>query len=88
MALAGALQVNTMLEELDLGETDLVSTCTFSGGEVVFCECLVGKGWGPGRGYSGFQVTGMIEWGEKSKPKKIPGPKFNPQKIPCRIFEP
>ena len=29
MALAGALQVNTMLEELDLGETDLVSTCTF-----------------------------------------------------------
>ena len=24
MALAGALQVNTMLEELDLGETDLV----------------------------------------------------------------
>ena len=34
MALAGALQVNTMLEELDLGETDLVSTCTFSGVEV------------------------------------------------------
>ena len=26
-----------------------------------------------GRGeYSGFQVTGMIEWGQKSKPKKIP----------------
>ena len=24
----------------------------------------------------------MIEWGQKSKPKKIPGPKFNPQKIP------
>ena len=40
MALAGALQVNTMLEELDLGETDLVSTCTFSGGEVVLYECL------------------------------------------------
>ena len=55
MALAGALQVNTMLEELDLGETDLVSTCTFSGGEVVLYECLVG------RGYSGFQVKGMIE---------------------------
>ena len=32
MALAGALQVNTMLEELDLGEIDLVSACTFSGG--------------------------------------------------------
>ena len=25
----------------------------------------------PGLGYSGFQVTGMIEWGQKSKPKKI-----------------
>ena len=22
--------------------------------------------------YSGFQVTGMIEWGQKSKPKKLP----------------
>ena len=28
---------------------------------------------GEGRGeYSGFQVTGMIEWRQKSKPKKIP----------------
>ena len=25
-------------------------------------------------------MTGMIEWGQKSKPKQIPGPKFNPQK--------
>ena len=25
----------------------------------------------PRRGYSGFQVTGMIEWGQKSKPKKV-----------------
>ena len=32
-------------------------------------------------GYSGFQVTGMIEWGQKSKPEKITGPKFIPQKI-------
>ena len=53
-------------------------------------------------GYSGFQVTGMIDWGQKSKPnkilkasynpphppKKIPTPKNNPQKIPCRISEP
>ena len=31
-------------------------------------------------GYSRFQVTGTIEWGQKSKPKKIPGPKFNPKK--------
>ena len=53
---------------------------------------------GLGGGYSGFQVTGMIEWGQKSKPqkslglqtkpKKIPGPKFNPQKLQCRISEP
>ena len=30
------------------------------------------------RGYSGFQVTWMIEWGQKSKPQKIIGPKINP----------
>ena len=47
------------------------------------------QGWG----YSGFQVMGMIEWGQKSKPKeiprasnktpqKIPGPTINPPKIP------
>ena len=35
-----------------------------------------------GRGYSRFQVTGMIEWGQKSKHQKIPGPKINPPKIP------
>ena len=28
-----------------------------------------GGGWGVGR-YSGFQVTRLIEWGQKSKPKK------------------
>ena len=32
------------------------------------------------RGYSEFQVTGMIEWGQKSKPKKNPEPKFNLKK--------
>ena len=46
----------------------------------------------PGGGYPGFQVIGMIEQGQKSKPKKsqglqtnhpkIPGSKFNPRKIP------
>ena len=53
-----------------------------------------------GGGYSGFQVIGMIEWGQKSKPKKkkpiassktkkkISQPKFKPTKIPCLIFEP
>ena len=38
------------------------------------------------RGYSGFQVTGMIEWGQKSKPKKIPGPNFNPQKSHAKFL--
>ena len=36
-----------------------------------------GGGGGEGGGwvgfYSKFQVTGMIEWGQKSKPEKIPG---------------
>ena len=27
---------------------------------------------GVGRGYSGFQVTGMLKWGQQSKPKRIP----------------
>ena len=43
---------------------------------------------GRGGGYFRFQVTGMIEWGQKSKPKKTPGPEFNPKNIPCRISEP
>ena len=38
------------------------------------------------RGYSGFQVTRMIEWGQKSKPKKIPGPNFNPQKSHAKFL--
>ena len=43
-----------------------------------------------GGGYAGFLVTGMIEWGQKTKPKKIPGPKIPPppEKIPCRISKP
>ena len=50
MALAGALQVNTMLEELDLGETDLVSTCTFSGGGGGTLWMFGGEGVGPREG--------------------------------------
>ena len=49
--------------------------------------------------YSEYQVMGMIEWGQKSKlkeipgvsnktPQKIPGPKINPPKIPCQISKP
>ena len=30
--------------------------------------------------YFKFQAKEMIEWGQEEKPKKIPGPKFNPQK--------
>ena len=44
-------------------------------------------GGGGGCGYSWFQVTGMTEWGQNSKPKKIPAPKFNPPKISCHIKE-
>ena len=56
-----------------------------------------GEGGGGG-GYSGFQVTGLIEsaknknpkesLGFQTNPKKNGGPKFNHQKIPCRISEP
>ena len=28
---------------------------------------------------------GDDEWGQNSNPLKIPGPKINPPKIPCRI---
>ena len=31
-------------------------------------------------GYFKFQAKEMIEWGQEEKPKKIPGPRFNPQK--------
>ena len=37
-------------------------------------------------GYSGFQVTGMIEWGQKSNPPKISVPKCNPPKNPMPNF--
>ena len=30
------------------------------------------RGGGGGGRYSGFQVTGIIKWGQKSKPKIIP----------------
>ena len=53
------------------------------------CVCLE-PSRGRGGGYSGVQGTGMIEWGKnqnppkslglQTKPKAIPGPKFNQQK--------
>ena len=48
-------------------------------GNILGCK----QGQGGYSGFSGLQVTGMIEWGQKSKPKKIPGPKFNTKKMPC-----
>ena len=33
-------------------------------------------------GYSGFKVTRVIKWGQKSKPQQIPRPKINLQKNP------
>ena len=33
-------------------------------------------------GYSGFQVTGMIDWGQKSKPNKILKASYNPPHPP------
>ena len=39
-----------------------------------------------GGGYSGFQVIGMIEWGQKSKPKKKPIASSKTQKnLPTKI---
>ena len=63
------------------------------------CSCYVTCVIETQGGYSEFQVTGMIEWGQKSIPKKIPrasnktqkkipGPKIYPKKIPCRNSEP
>ena len=54
-------------------------------------DLLPGGGGGERRGVlriSSDQVTGMIEWEQKSKLQKIPAPKFNPPKISCRISEP
>ena len=43
----------------------------------MFCANLHKRPGGV-RGYSGFQVTGMIEWGQKSKPNKILKASYNP----------
>ena len=42
--------------------------------------CFRAQGVGGGGRYSGFQVTGMVKWGQKSKPIRITRPKINPQK--------
>ena len=46
--------------------------------------CIYSPG---GRGYSGFQVIGMIEWGQKSgKTQKNPWTKISPLKSPMLNF--
>ena len=57
----------------------------------IYCTHVASRG--SGGGYYGFLVTGMIELGQKSKPKNIPrtfnntqkihGPKINPQQEPA-----
>ena len=37
---------------------------------------LRGRQGAGGGGVLGFRVTGMIEWGRKEKPRKIPEPKI------------
>ena len=46
------------------------------------CMCVHGISGGGGAqgGYSGFQVMGMIEWSQKSRPKKIPRASSKTQK--------
>ena len=44
----------------------------------IYCTHVASRGVG---GYSGFQVTGMIELGQKSKQKKSLRPSIIPQKI-------
>ena len=44
------------------------------------------EGRGGGGRYSELSV--MIEWGQKSKPKKIPGKKIKAQKMPFQICAP
>ena len=53
--------------------------------EILQLECLQNLRGGE---YSGFQVKGMIEWGQKSKPRKIPRACNKTLKNPCRISEP
>ena len=39
-------------------------------------------------GFSGFQVTGMIKWGQISKPKKVPRASNKTQKTPWTLNNP
>ena len=43
------------------------------------------RGWW---GFSGFQATGMIKWGQISKPKKVPRASNKTQKTPWTLNNP
>lgn len=51
-----------------------------------FCTCVTyltqEREEGGGQGYSGFQMTGMVEWVQKSKPEKFPEASNKTQKNP------
>ena len=85
MALAGALQVNTMLEELDLGETDLVSTCTFSGGRWYSMNVWWGGGGAQGGGTLDFKWQGWSNGGKNQNLKKFLDQNLTPKKS-CAEF--
>ena len=62
----------------------LILELSISSEQILLFSILVSQG-----GYSGFQVTGMIKWGQKSKSKKKPlGPQTKPHKIPGPKFNP
>ena len=50
--------------------------------ELPLLKFLGAGGGGGGVWYSGFQVMGMIGWGQKSKPKKSLGLPTNPSPPP------
>ena len=64
----------------------LISFCHGISKETIALSWLhiqFGEGGGEGvGGYSGFEVIGMIEWGQKSKAKKIPRASDKFQKNP------
>ena len=87
-----------MMLKMGLMMMMMISDDDYDDDGCMFCSNLHKRPGGV-RGYSGFQVTGMIEWGQKSKPNKILKASYNPplksldlnitpQKIPCRISEP
>ena len=53
---------------------------------LIFQSLRQSQGGGGGTVDSSDRDDQMVE--KNQNPQKIPGPKFNPKKIPCRISEP